>query len=237
MASPSRSSGFHGLLAAAPEMRSSPFLFAEEAPRTDDQHDGHQQENQHKRDLRQDQDAESVEQRDEDRRDKRAFDRSKAADHDDNEDLDDDAQVHRMVDGVARRLQRAAKTREKGAEGEDAREQPLLIDAERRDHVPVLRRRPDQRAPARAAQRNPEQAQHERPERDQEQIVGRNALAQDDDRAQRAPARAGRANPPAPRSGARGPPPRASRRKSREAGTIRGRGRSGAGAGSRTPPP
>ena len=85
--------------------------------------------------------------------------------------------------GIARNLQRAAERCEKDAEREHAGEQPFLIDAERRHHVAVLRRRAHQHAPARALEQQPEPAEHDRAEPDQEQIVARDILAEEIDRA------------------------------------------------------
>ena len=85
--------------------------------------------------------------------------------------------------GIARDLERAAERGEEDAEREHAREQPFLIDAERRDHVAVLRRRAHQHAPARALEQQPENAEHDRAEHDQEQIVARDVLAEEIDRA------------------------------------------------------
>jgi hypothetical protein len=71
-------------------------------------------------------------------------------------DVDDDAQVHLMVHGLARQLQRAAERGEKDAERKDAGEQPFLIDAEGRDHLAVLGRGAHQHAPARAVEQQPQ---------------------------------------------------------------------------------
>ena len=84
---------------------------------------------------------------------------------------------------IARNLQRAAEGCEKDAERKHAGEQPFLIDAERRHHVAVLRRRAHQNAPARALEQQPEPAEHDRTEPDQEQVVARDILAEEIDRA------------------------------------------------------
>ena len=156
---------------------------AEQAPGPHDQHHRHHQEDQDDGDLRKDQDAERVELGDQHRRDEGADDAAEAADHDDDEDLDDDAQIHRVMHGIARDLERAAERGEEDAEREHAGEQPFLIDAERRDHVAVLRRRAHQHAPARALEQQPENAEHDRAEHDQEQIIARDVLAEEIDRA------------------------------------------------------
>ena len=80
-------------------------------------------------------------------------------------------------------------------------------------------------------------AEHDRPDRDQEQLVDREAVAEEDDEAARSPARAGRACPRRPRSPARCPAPSARRRRSRAAGTAPAPGRCGAGSGPRSATP
>ena len=85
--------------------------------------------------------------------------------------------------GIARDLQRAAERGEKDAECEHAGEQPFLIDTECGHHVAVLRRRAHQNAPAGALEQQPENAEHDRAERDQEQIIARDVLAEEIDRA------------------------------------------------------
>ena len=159
------------------------FRLAEQAPWPHDQHRGHHQEHQDDGDLRKDQDAEGVEFRHQHRGDKGADDAAEAADHHHHEHVDDDAQVQRVMHGVARNLQRAAERCEENADREHAGEQPFLIDAECRHHVAVLRRRAHQHAPARALEQQPQDSEHDRAQRDQEQVVGRNILAEEIDRA------------------------------------------------------
>ena len=72
---------------------------------------------------------------------------------------------------LARQLQRAAEPGEERAEREDGGEQQRLVDAERADHLAVLRRRADQHAEAGARQHPPQQPQHQRPDDDQHQVV------------------------------------------------------------------
>ena len=86
-----------------------------------------------------------------------------------------------MVDGVPRDLQRPAERGKKDAERKHAGEQPFLIDAERGDHVAILRRGADQHTPARALEQQPEDSEHHRPEHDQEQIVTRDVLTEEVD--------------------------------------------------------
>ena len=96
-------------------------------------------------------------------------------------------QVHRL----ARELQGAAERGKAGAEGEDRGEEQALVDAERADHLAVLRRGAHQRAPARLLEQEPEQAEHDRPDDDQEELVAREAAAHQHDEA----LEAGRARP------------------------------------------
>ena len=67
------------------------------------------------------------------------------------------------------------------AQEEHRREQQPLVDAERAHHLAVERGGAHQRAPARAVEEQPQGAQHHRPQHDQEQLVGRKAVAQDGD--------------------------------------------------------
>ena len=96
-----------------------------------------------------------------------------------------------MIDRITRNLQRAAERGEENAEREHAGKQPFLVDAERGDHVAVLRRRAHQHAPAGAVKQQPQRAEHHRAEHDQQDIVGRHRLAEQVERA----AQAGRATP------------------------------------------
>ena len=147
----------------------------------DHKHRGHHHEDEHQGDGGQHEDAEGVELGHDQRRDEGASDAPQAADDHDDEDLDDDAQVHRVVDRIARELERAAERREEHPEGEDAGEEPLLVHAQRRDHVAVLRRRPHQYAEAGTVEQEPEQAEHQGPERDEHEIVGGHRLAEHGD--------------------------------------------------------
>ncbi len=90
-----------------------------------------------------------------------------------------------MIDRVARRFERAAEASEQRAEREDAGEQPFLIDAERGDHVPVLRRRAHQHAPAGAMQDEPKKPEHDRTQNDQKEIVRGKPLSDHHDRARK----------------------------------------------------
>ncbi len=87
-----------------------------------------------------------------------------------------------MMHGIAWDLERTAESGEENADRKHAREQPFLIDAQRRDHVAVLRRCAHQHAPARALEQEPENAEHDRSEHDQEQIIARDVLAEEVDR-------------------------------------------------------
>ncbi len=70
-----------------------------------------------------------MELRHQDRRDEGADDAAEAADHDHDEHVDDDAQVQRVMHGVARDLQRTAKGGQKHPKRKYAGKQPFLIDA------------------------------------------------------------------------------------------------------------
>ena len=156
---------------------------SEQAPGTHDQHDGHHQEYQDDGDLRKDQDAERVQFRNQHRRDKGTDDAAETTDHHHHEHVDDDAQIHGVMHRIARNLQRAAERGEKYADREHAGEQPFLIDTERRHHVAILRRGANQNAPPRALEQKPQQSKHDRTEHDQEQVIGRNILAEKINRA------------------------------------------------------
>ena len=171
---------------------------AEQAPRPHDQHHRHHQEHQDDGDLRKNENAERVQFGHQHGGNEGADDAAEAADHHHHEHVDDDAQVQRVMHRVARNLQRAAERCEKHTEREHAGEQPFLIDAERRHHVAVLRRRAHQYAPARTLEQQPEHAEHDRAERDQEEIIARNVLAEEIDGALEIPARGGRADRPGP---------------------------------------
>ena len=69
-----------------------------------------------------------------------------------------------------------------GADEEHRGEELGLVDAQRAHHLAVLGGGPHQRAPARARQQQPHRAQHDRADGDQQQVVGRDAAAQDLDR-------------------------------------------------------
>ncbi len=88
---------------------------AEQPMGPDHQHDRHEQEHDHQRDLRKDQDAEGLKLPDQHRRQKRAADAAHAADHDDDEGFDDDVDVHVQIDRLARDLQSAAQSRPAGS--------------------------------------------------------------------------------------------------------------------------
>ena len=151
---------------------------AQQAPGLDDQHHRHQQEDQHQRDLREDQHAEGLQLADQHRREEGAGHAAHAADHRDDEDLRDDREVHLPRSRDARDLQRAAKPRQEGAEEQRAGEQHRLVDAERAHHLPVPRRGADQDTEARAVHQQPQQPEHRRTDEDQEQLIGRETLAQ-----------------------------------------------------------
>ena len=115
---------------------------------------------------------------------------------------------------LARQLQRAAQPgQQKRAEREHAGEQPGLVDAERADHLAVLRGGAHQRAPQRRArEQQPQRGQHHRADDDQEQVVAGNAPAEDVDR------RPGPARGPSRSSGPRATAPRPDDQHQREGG-------------------
>src|SRR5262249_13248290 len=73
--------------------------------------------------------------------------------------------------GLARDLERAREARERRPEREYAGKQPLLVDAERSDHIAVLRGGAHEASPARTPKQQPQRAEHRRPHRDKEEIV------------------------------------------------------------------
>src|SRR5262245_46238239 len=77
-----------------------------------------------------------------------AGDRTHAADHDDDKGVADHDQIEPEIGGLTRHLQRAAEAGEEGAEHEHHGEQHGLVDAERADHLAVLRGGADQPAEA-----------------------------------------------------------------------------------------
>ena len=156
---------------------------AEQAPWPHDQNRGHHQKYQDDGYLRENQDAERVQFGHQHRGDKGADDAAETADHHHHEHIDDDSQVHGVIDGVARNLQRAAQCRQEHADREHTGEQPFLIDAQCRHHVAILGRGTNQHTPARSLEQQPQHAEHDRPQRDQKQIVARDILAEEINRA------------------------------------------------------
>ena len=128
-------------------------------------------------------DAERLDHRDQHRGDEGAADRAHAADDDHHEDLADQRQVEVEVGRLVRHLQGAAERGEEGAEREHRREEPALVDAERADHLAVLRRGAHEQAPAGSLQQQPERAEDDRADEDREHVVARERLAEDVDRA------------------------------------------------------
>ena len=110
-----------------------------------------------------------------------AGDRAHAADHDDDEGVADRGEIGAEIGRLARHLQRAAEAGERGAEREHGGEQQRLIDAERADHLAVLRRRAHQPAETRARQRNMQRDQRQRRDGGEEQVVARQMAAENFD--------------------------------------------------------
>ena len=159
---------------------------AEQAGRAQDQHDGHDQEGQRQGELRERPDPESGQLADQERGQKRAGDAAETPDHDHDENIDDDAQVHVVGHGIPRQLQGAAERREPCAEREHRGEQPGLIDAQRPDHLPILGGGAHENPPTGAAKQQVQRAEHGGPERDQDDLVLGKPLAEDRDRAGKA---------------------------------------------------
>ena len=128
---------------------------------------------------------------DDDGREKGAGDGTHPADHHDDECIADHHQIEPEIGGLARHLQRAAKSGEESAKHEDNGEQHGLVDAERADHLAVLGGGADQPAEAGPRQHQVKQQQDERADRDQEKIVARKIAPENFDGA----AQAGSAGP------------------------------------------
>ena len=126
--------------------------------------------------LGQDENAVGIQHADEERGEEGAPHRSHTADHHHHEGLDDDRGVHDGRQREAGHLQGPAQPRQERTQDEDAREEAPLIDAERGDHLAVLRRGTDQHAPARAVEEHPQGERHQRTEADDREIVGRKEL-------------------------------------------------------------
>jgi hypothetical protein len=152
---------------------------AEEPIGADDEDDRHEQEDEHQRDLGEDQDAERLELADDERGEKGSRHAAHAADDGDDKSLGDDVEVHARGRGRLRDLQGAAEPGQKGAEKERAGEEERLVDAERADHVAVLRRGAHENTEARAPQDQPEDTEHHRASGDQDELIGREAMAED----------------------------------------------------------
>ena len=128
-----------------------------------------------------DADTEGLGDADDDGRQERAADAAEPAHHRDDEGVGDDREIELEVGGFARDLQRPAQPRQHGAHEEHRGEELGLVDAQRPHHLAILGGRPHQRPPARAGEQQPQDAQHDRADGDQQQVVGRDALAQEFD--------------------------------------------------------
>ena len=159
------------------------FRPAEQAPGPEDQDHRHDQEHQDQRAVGENLDAEGLEQADQDGGEEGPADAAHTADHHDDEGRRDDVEIHQQVGAALGQLDRPAEPGQRRAEEQHAGEQPALVDAEGGDHLAVEGRRAHQRAPARAVEQQPQAGQHERRDRDQHEIVFRQALAEDRDRA------------------------------------------------------
>ena len=170
---------------------------AEQAIGPRDQHRGHDQEfgdqgqlgeiQRHAEHVHHaDADAQRLDLRDDDGGEISPGDGAHAADHHHHEGVAQHRQVHREVGRLAGQLQRAAEAGERRAAGEHEREEQGLVDAERADHLAVLRGGADQPAEARLGQNEVQADQHDRPGDDQEQVVAREAAIENFDRAAQA---------------------------------------------------
>ena len=128
---------------------------------------------------RADADAEGLGDADDHRRQEGAADAAEPAHDGDDEGVGDDGEIELEVGGLARDLQGPAQPRQHRAHEEDRGEKLGLVDAQSAHHLAILCGGPHQRAPARSRQQQPDCGQHHRTDRDQEQIIGRHALAHD----------------------------------------------------------
>ncbi len=163
---------------------------AQQALRARDQHHGHDQKLGDQRELGKvhgktaerdeaEADAQGLDLGDQHGGDIGSDDRAHAADDDHDEGVGDRGQIHAEIGRLARDLERAAEPREPGADREHGREQERLVDAERAEHLAILRRGAHQAAEARAREHDIEGAEHERGDDDQESVVARHAAAED----------------------------------------------------------
>ena len=156
---------------------------AEQAVGPDHQDHGHDQEGQDQGDLGKDPDAEGGQLADQQRRQGRSRDAAHAADHDHDEGIGDDPQIHVVGDRIAGQLQGATEGRERRPQHEHRGEQPGLIDPKCGDHLPILGRRPHQHPPPGFLEQQVQRPQHQGPKDDQNELVLGKALAEDLDRA------------------------------------------------------
>jgi hypothetical protein len=157
---------------------------AEQPPRTQHEHDRHDDELGDQRDLGvAEADAEGLDLADEQRSEKRAGDRAHAADHHHDECIGDHGEIDLEIGRLARDGERATQPGKRGAERKDDGEEPALIDPERADHLAVLGRGADQDAEAGSLEQDMKEGKHRRTERDEEQVVLRKLPTGDGDRA------------------------------------------------------
>ena len=130
--------------------------------------------------------ADRVHEPDQKCRKERAADRADAADHDDHEGEDQDVVAHAGLDGEDRRHHRSRKARQHGAEAEHHHEQPLDVDAERRNHGGVAGACAHQHADARVIDEHVEQGRDDEACRDDGEAIDRvEQTARDLDRARK----------------------------------------------------
>ena len=116
-----------------------------------DQHDGHRDEGEHERRLRQPPHAEGVQQADQQAREERAADRTQPADDHHDESLDDDREVHLQVTDSRGICRAPASPARKLPSAKTAVKSQRPVHAERRGHFAVLRGGAHARCPSACA--------------------------------------------------------------------------------------
>ena len=223
---PSRPSGPQGRTATAPETRAARSS-AEQPPRPDDENDRHQQEDEDQRDFGQDRRPKALSRETRIAATKAPI-RRRAPDHHDDEDLDDDAQVHRMVDRLARHLQRAAEPARSAPSAKTPVNSHFWLTpsaATMSRSCVAARTSTPQRVRWNSSHRSPSTSGTEG---DRKVVGGRACPAATT--APDNPGARGARGLPVPRSGGRDPARRASRRRSRAIAGVRARGRCGGAA-------
>ena len=122
---------------------------------------------------------ELLDERDEHGGERRAADRAEAADHDDDEGVDQQARAELRIDGAeVERREHAGERGGEPADREDERERAPHVDPERGHHRAVLDARADDQPVARAAQEEAEADEHDGGRRDLDPAVVRDRGAE-----------------------------------------------------------